>query len=137
MKAILVGAILALVAVLVFTVPAHSFTMAEQIIVGDDVLMVARVPAGGLSAAQRVAEINERIIRIISTEPLDPSNVRLAKLSGETVIMVGSICLMTVTTADAEANGASVEGLADRWVKNTKATLPQARPSCGAPRRLP
>lgn len=118
---------------------ANAATMAETVVVCDDVLMVARVPASGLSPAERVEMINERLDIILGCEELTAANINLKTINSEKVIYVGSHPLLTVTKGDAVANGTTVYRLAERWLRNTKATLPLARPpsKCNLKRELP
>ncbi|MEN6519757.1 MAG: hypothetical protein ABFD46_01195 [Armatimonadota bacterium] len=122
-------------AILVFAETVYAFTMSEKIVVGDDVIMVARCCAGGLSTHQRIDCINDRLSRIISYENLSPENIRVSRLGGEVVIMVGKELFLTVTPADARANNTDVISLANRWKRNAQAVLYKARPS--PTRRLP
>jgi hypothetical protein len=128
MRWLLIAICLSLLGVLIFTETAYSFTMAEKIIVGDDVIMVARCSAGGMSTEERINSINDRLSRIIGYEDLRPGNIRISKLAGETVIMVGDELFLTVTRADARANNADIDSLARRWMRNARAVLFKARP---------
>jgi hypothetical protein len=77
---------MALLGVLIFTTTAHAYTMAQQIVIGDEVVMVARCGAGGLTAEQRIACINDRLAGIIGSQDLRAENINIAVRARETVI---------------------------------------------------
>lgn len=105
----------------------------QQIVVADTLIMVIDAPSGGRTPVERVNTINERLVDIIATEPLKPSQMRLATQAGQTVILVGKHLLTSVTPADAQANQTTVPTLARFWLANLKRALPQARPQVHAP----
>jgi hypothetical protein len=104
--------------------------MSQRCVIANEDCFVMRVPAGGLTAEQRLDRVNERLAYILGYESLRPNTIRLAK-SGEAVkIMVGQSLLTTVTPADARANGTrDVMGLARFWQRNLREALPEARPT--------
>lgn len=110
-----------------------SVPLRQQVVVADQLVMVIEASAGGNTPAERVDAINDRLVEIISTERLVPSQMRLAKLHGQTVIMVGKHLLTSVTTADAATNFTTVPVLAHFWLANLKRILPQARPATRLP----
>lgn len=110
-----------------------SVPLSQQVVVADQLVMVIEAPSGGHTAAERVDAVNDRLVEIISTERLIPSDMRLAKLHGQTVIMVGKHLLISVTSADAAANYTTVPVLAHFWLANLKRILPQARPAARLP----
>lgn len=105
----------------------------QQVVVADRLVMVIDAPGGGRTAAERVNTINERLVDIIATEPLKPSQMSVSSQSGQTVIMVGRHLLTSVTPADAQANQTTVPTLAHFWLANLKRALPQARPQSRLP----
>lgn len=129
MRWLIIAAGLSLLAILIFAETVYAFTMSEKIVVGDDVIMVARCRAGGLSTRQRIDHINGRLSKIIGYEDLSAKNIHISTLAGEVVIMVGRELFLTVTPADARANNTDVNSLARRWKRNTQAVLFKARPS--------
>ena len=82
-------ALAALVGGVLFTSPAQSYNMDQKVVIASRMVHPVRVGAGGLSAEQRVDRINERLTRIISREPLAPSNIRLRMVGSEPGIFVG------------------------------------------------
>lgn len=107
---------------------AGAFTMAEKVVIADELVAIARVPAGGFSAQERIDEVNNRLRYIYGYEPLNPSNVRAVAVGATRVIMVGNTPLMTITPRDAAANNTTVQHLTLDWLDNMRSALPQARP---------
>jgi len=107
---------------------AYGLTMDQKVVVGSQFVHAVRTGAGGFSAEDRVAQINERINKIISKEPLTPSNIRLRMVGSSPGIFVGRYLLTTVTQADAESNHTTQRALAQRWLQAYRSALPQARP---------
>jgi hypothetical protein len=113
---------------LVFTGPAQSRTMDQQIVIASQFVHPIRAGAGGLTVEQRVDRINERLNRIIAREPLAPSNIRLRRVGSEPGIFAGRYLITTVTQADADANNTTPLQLARQWLAAYRRVLPQARP---------
>ena len=113
----------------VFASCAHAFTMSEKIVVSDQLIAIARTSAGGMSAHQRVDNVNERLAYILGYEPLAPRNIRaVAQSDGSRAIMVGRSLFITVTARDAQANETTIAGLTRVWLARARQALPQARP---------
>ena len=122
--------VVALISALVLAtgVVANAFTMPEKVVVADKLVLVARAPAGGLTAEERIAAMNDRLAPILGFEILTPENIRLARSNGELGIFVGDKLLTTVTAYDARANGTTVPSLAHVWLNNARSAIPWARP---------
>ena len=128
---ILLGAVVLLVA---FGSLAGAFTMSEKVVVANQLVAIARVPAGGFTADQRINRVNERLAYILGYEPLAPRDIYAIPARGGTMaIMVGNRLLITVTSRDAEANNTTVAGLTRTWLRNAREALPQARPTPAIP----
>lgn len=120
---------LAIVAVLAAaTLPVYAFNMTEKVVVANSLVLVARTPAGGMSAQSRISAMNDRLIPILSYGRLTPDQIRLRKINGQTGLFVGRRLLTTVTREDAIANGTTVPKLGRFWLHNAKLALPEARP---------
>lgn len=128
---------LTLLAVMVFSAAfvsyAGAFTMMEKVVVANDLVAIARVPAGGFSAQERIDQVNDRLAYIYGYEPLNPESIRAVVSGPNRVIMVGNTPLITVTQRDAEANNSTVVGLTRVWVQQARETLPLARPAPAIP----
>jgi len=113
---------------------ARAFTMAEKVVVANELVAIARVPAGGFTAQQRIDRVNERLAYILGYEALSPRDIYAVPApGGSRAIMVGDSLLITVTPRDAFANDATVVGLTRTWLQLAKEALPQARPTPGVP----
>ena len=112
---------------------ACAFTMSEKVVVANELIAIARVPAGGFSAQERVDRINERLAYIFGYESLDPRSISAVPRGSERLIMVGDTPLITVTARDARANNTTVQGLTRTWLQLAKEAIPQARPTPAMP----
>ena len=133
MKRTIVALLIVTMAAVVIASAASAFTMSEKVVVANSLVAIARAPAGGMTADERIDRENERLAYILGYERLDPASIRLGTCNGERVISVGNTTLITVTAADARANGTTVEGLAQRWLARARAAIPQARPTPAIP----
>jgi hypothetical protein len=118
----------ALLLSLFVTGPARSYDLDHTVVVADRMIHPVRASAGGYSAEQRVARINERLVNIIAKEPLNPANIRLRMVSDDPGIFVGRHLVTTITQADADANNTTKMQLAQIWLRRYKRVLPDARP---------
>jgi hypothetical protein len=108
---------------------AHAFTMSQRAVIANQDVFVMRVPAGGMTAEQRLDRVNERLAYILGYEPLNSKTIRAVPHGQVIEIRVGKSLLTTVTQADARANGTrNVRGLSQVWLRNLRAALPEARP---------
>jgi len=134
MKRLMPALLAAVVIMAAFGSFARAFTMSEKVVVANELVAIARVPAGGFTPQQRIDRINERLIWILSYEPLNPGAIYAVWAPGKSrAIMVGDRLLMTVTSSDASANNTTVPGLTRVWLQYAREALPQARPTPGVP----
>ena len=112
---------------------ACAFTMSEKVVVANELIAIARTPAGGFSAQERIDRINERLAYILGYEPLAPRDIYTVRRGGSMAIIVGDRLLMTVTPNDARANNTTVSALASVWLRQARMAIPQARPTPGIP----
>ncbi len=114
----------------VFASYAGAFTMSEKVVVADQLIAIARTPAGGISADQRINDVNDRLAYILGYEPLAPRYIHARVMrDGSRAIMVGNRLLITVTAADARANNTTIRNLTNVWLTRARQALPQARPN--------
>ena len=101
----------------------QAFTMNQKVVVMSQLIAVARTGAGGISADERIDQINGRLTTLL---PYDGAvrSIHLGQVNGETAILVGNNILMTVTSRDAAANGVSVRQLGRQWLRNARLALP-------------
>lgn len=129
MKKVMLPLGAAMVVSMLAVAPAGAFTMAQKCVVANELCFVSRASAGGFTPEQRIDRVNERLAYILGYENLLPRNIRMASRGSEAEIWVGRSLLVTVTRADARANGARrPESLGRVWLRNLRAALPQARP---------
>jgi hypothetical protein len=122
--------------------PAGAFTMTQKCVIANELCFVSRAGVGGMSPEQRIDRVNERLAYILGYENLRPNHIRMVSVGPDVEIRVGRSLLVTVTRADARANGARrTETLARVWLRNLRDAMPQARPlsrvaSTGSPTRV-
>jgi len=133
MKRIVLMLALSLVILSLFGTYAGAFTMDQKVVVSDRLIAVARVPAGGFTATDRIGKVNDRLAYILGFEPLAPRYIRAERAGSDMAIMVGNRLLMTVTQSDARANHTTVAGLTSVWLRAARAAIPQARPNANLP----
>lgn len=133
MKRLVVTAVVATMMAGLFASLAGAFTMSEKVVVANELIAVARVGANGMSAQERINQVNERLAYILGYEPLDAASIKAVRDGDSMVIMVGESALITVTPADARANSISVSELTGIWLQNARKALPLARPTPGVP----
>src|SRR5712691_5984020 len=108
---------------------AGAFTMTQKCVIANELCFVSRAGAGGMTPEQRIDRVNERLAYILGYESLRPNNIRMVAAGPDVEIRVGRSLLVTVTPADARANGARrPESLARLWLRNLRDAMPQARP---------
>jgi hypothetical protein len=109
--------------------PAGAFTMTQKCVIANELCFVSRASAAGFTPEQRIDRVNERLAYILGYENLRPGNIRMVSVGPDVQIRVGRSLLVTVTRADARANGARrPESLARIWLRNLRDAMPQARP---------
>ena len=92
------------------------------------VLMRLRTNAGGYAPEQRADEIIERLRPILELPGLRAEDIRVQRdaLSGEAMIMVRDLPLVTVDYELARANNTATPfALAQEWVARLRSILPQ------------
>lgn len=128
MKKFLISAVVLISAVAAAKAQPAVYTTSYKCIVANELCFIVRVGAGGQSATERVDRLNERLAYILGYERLAPGNIYIQKENGLPTIFVGRSRLISVTPADAEANGTTPDTLAQNWLENLRHALPQARP---------
>jgi hypothetical protein len=107
---------------------ARPRSRAQMVIIADRPCFVIRASADGLNPEQRMERVHRRLMEIFQQETIRPSDVQMVDTGeGMIEVRVGPLLLVTVTTADARANGAkNPETLARAWVRNLREALPLA-----------
>lgn len=109
--------------------PAGGWTTSYKCVIANELCFVLRVDAGGLTATQRIDQVNDRLAYILGYERLAPGNIYVQQSKGRVFIYVGRSVLVEVTPDDAKANGTTPQTLASFWLANLQRALPQARPN--------
>ena len=107
-----------------------QFSMPQRCVIANQLCFIVQADAMGFTALQRANQMNDRLANILGHENLTPRNVHVISKGDYRQIYVGDRRLIIITPADARAEGtASVDRITDRWVRNLKAALPEARPN--------
>ncbi len=133
MKRLVVTAVVATALVALLASFAGAFTMSEKVVVANELIAVARVGYGDMTAQDRINQVNERLAYILGYEPLNAGSIKAVREGDSMVIMVGRSALITVTPGDARANSMSVSKLTSIWLRNAREALPMARPTPSVP----
>jgi hypothetical protein len=128
MKTVITVSIIVGILAAITSLPVSAFNMTEKVVVANSLVLIARTPAGGLAADQRISAMNDRLIPIISYERLTPDRIRLRSIHGQLGLFVGRRMLTTVTHEDAVANGTTIPKLGRVWLHNARMAIPEARP---------
>ncbi|HUV04352.1 MAG TPA: hypothetical protein VMX94_04520 [Armatimonadota bacterium] len=125
-----------LVAVLVLGITAASIPALAapalagyegDVIIGQEVVLRIRFPAGGLSVKQRADLVTERINNVLGSEPFNPSDVKTGIRNKEYVVLIGDKVIITADKRTAEFNKSKPEQLANIWAANLRRVIPKAK----------
>lgn len=108
---------------------------AGEVWLGGHLLLRVRSAAGGYTVAQRVDALQLRANNLLQ-EGKTISAVTVRKSGYDANIYTDDALFMTVTTADAQANGTTPEALANIWAERIRSILPNVtpiKPGVGAP----
>ena len=101
----------------------------EEVKVGTKAIFSIRAEVGGLKPWERAEVVRRRVEAILKAPHIDPTDVSVERLpSGVAIIEVGGVPVVSVTPADAAAEGVSVGALARRWAERLKEGLVEAKP---------
>jgi hypothetical protein len=111
---------------------------AREVRIGDYLLLRVRCPAGGLSIDERVAALQQRTNNLLKGGK-EYSTFSVRKSGTDANIYAQDVFFMTVTPADAKANGTTAEKLANIWAERLRvrfaASTPD-KPGVGRPRAV-
>ncbi len=86
---------------------------------------------GGDSPVTRSLKFDARTVEIldrVQSPPLRPSDIKVMKSGGQTMIVVRRYVLAEVTPQDASAEGMTQAALANKWASSVRRVLPQIAP---------
>jgi hypothetical protein len=98
-----------------------------DVIIGDEVVLRIRFPAGGYTVEQRADAVTQRINNVLGSRPFSPEDVRVAQQNGEWVVMIGNELIITADGDTAKYNHSTPEELANTWAANLRRAIPQAK----------
>ena len=98
-----------------------------DVIIGQEVVLRIRFPAGGFTVKERADLVTVRINNLLGTEEFDPSDVTVGVRNKEYVVLVGDNLIITADKRTAEFNQATPEQLANMWAANLRRVIPQAK----------
>lgn len=117
--------------VLAFAAPLFAANPGD-VLVGQDVVLRIRYPAGGYTVEQRADAVMQRINNLLGARPFSPSDVTVAHRNGEWVVLIGNELIITADSATAKYNHTTPQQLAEIWANNLRVAIPKAKnPSVG------
>jgi hypothetical protein len=102
----------------------------NRLTLGGVLVLEFRAAAGGYTAEQRKAAMQDRVVEILSRPDLGPEQVRVVIGKGGhwAKVMAGPVLLVTATEADARANQSTPAKLAAVWAENFRRGFAAAKP---------
>lgn len=98
-----------------------------EVLVGDDVVLRIREPAGGYTPLQRANIVASRLAESFR-QGLTVNDIAIGRLNNQSVLMMGDNLLVTADTGEARLNNSSPTGLAVTWQRNMLAALSPTTP---------
>ena len=107
-------------------IPAFA-SQPGDVLIGDEVVLRIRFPAGGMTVEQRAEQVMLRINELLGSQPFDPSDVKVGVVNKECVVMVGNNLIITADKDTAKYNQATPQQLAEMWAENLRRVIPKAK----------
>ena len=98
-----------------------------DVIVGQEVVLRIRFPAGGMTIQERADIVTARINELLGSKPFDPDDVMTAVQNKEWVVLIGGKLIITADKPTAEYNEATPQQLAEMWAANLRRVIPKAK----------
>ena len=118
------------VVIILLTVLACSIAWSQdtqEVRIGDYLLLRVRCPAGGYSIDERVAALQQRTNNLLKGDK-EYSTFSVKKSGTDANIYAEDMFFMTVTPADAKANGTTAEKLANIWAERLRVRFAKSTP---------
>jgi len=117
---------IAIAAALILPAPAGFAepSTSNAVFVGGTPIMRLRTAAGGYSAEQRAAEIQQRVNEALSEGVVRPDDITVEPSGNEAVVLVKGRLLFTADRETARFNSSTPTELADQWANNMRVVLP-------------
>jgi len=128
---LIVGAIFVTVLACSTVWPAGS----GEVWLGNSIVLRVRCAAAGYTIDQRVNALQLRANDLLEAGK-DIPTITVRKSGKDAVVYAGDTLFVTVTPADAQANGTTTEKLADIWAERLRTLLPKVtmyKPGVGSP----
>ena len=100
----------------------------EAVSSGDILILRLRVPAAGMSPAERMVVLYERLGAILRDATIKPEDIEVVMKGNDVLIMAGKHLFVTVTPEDAAANMTTPVQLANTWASNLRLAWQTSRP---------
>lgn len=98
-----------------------------DVIIGQEVVLRIRFPAGGYSVEKRAEIVTQRINELLGSEPFEPSDVKVAIRNKEYAVLIGDNIIITADKETARFNKTTPEKLANIWAENLRRVIPKAK----------
>jgi hypothetical protein len=98
-----------------------------DVIIGQEVVLRIRFPAGGMTIQERSDIITGRINELLGSKPFNPEDVTTGIQNKEWVVLIGGNLIITADKPTAEYNKTTPQQLADMWAANLRRVIPRAK----------
>jgi hypothetical protein len=98
-----------------------------EVIIGQEVVLRIRFPAGGLSIQERADAVTQRLNELLGSRPFSPSDVTVGVRNKEYVVLVGDTVIITADWNTARFNKTTPKALAEIWAANLRRVIPKAK----------
>jgi hypothetical protein len=98
-----------------------------DVIIGQEVVLRIRFPAGGMTIQERSDIITARINDLLGSKPFNPEDVTVGQQNKEWVVLIGGNLIITADKPTAEYNKTTPQQLADMWAANLRRVIPRAK----------
>lgn len=120
-----------IIAVLICTIATLAIPVlaipAGDVIIGQELVLRIRFPAGGKTVQERADTVTQRINELLGSQPFDPSDVTVGVRNKEYVVLVGNTIIITADSQTAKFNKTTPEKLANIWADNLRRVIPKAK----------
>lgn len=107
-------------------VPAFA-SQPGDVLIGDEVVVRIRFPAGGMTVEQRADAVTYRINDLLGSQPFSQSDVKVGVVNKEYVVTIGGKVIITADADTAKFNKSTPQQLAEMWAANLRRVIPKAK----------
>ncbi len=98
-----------------------------DVIIGQEVVLRIRFPAGGYSVEERAEIVTQRINELLGSQPFEASDVTVGVCNKEYAVFIGGNLIITADKETAKFNKTTPEKLANIWADNLRRVIPEAK----------